>query len=41
MVENSLTMTLLGRGPSTAINPMASFAPLSAAAFGVPPLATK
>ena len=40
-VENSLTTTFVGGVvPSTANSAMASFAPLSAAALGVPPLAT-
>ena len=40
-VVNSLTVTFFGGVvPSTVSNPMASFAPLSAAALGVPPLAT-
>ena len=40
MVLNSLTTTLFGGvPPSTASNAMASFGPLSAATFGVPPLA--
>jgi hypothetical protein len=41
-VVNSLTVTVFGNSvPNTAINAMASLGPLSAAALGVPPLATK
>ena len=41
-VVSSLTVTVFGNDvPRTAISAMASLGPLSAAAFGVPPLATR